>query len=83
MEKARRAQQRLVDRGFAIAVDGDFGGKSMAALMSWVGGRPTISALRGELADIKAELKAAVNREVRGRGVWRQRIATPHAPHWT
>lgn len=40
MENAKRAQQRLVAKGYAIGVDGDFGGKSFAALMSFVGGGP-------------------------------------------
>lgn len=37
MIEARRAQQRLRDRGFAVAVDGAFGPKSFAALMAFVG----------------------------------------------
>jgi putative chitinase len=49
MDNARRAQQRLVERGFALIVDGDFGAKSLAALMSWIGGRPVVSQLRTDL----------------------------------
>lgn len=45
MENAKRAQQRLKDRGFDIVVDGDFGASSFAALMSWVGKRQ-VSTLR-------------------------------------
>lgn len=41
MINARRAQQRLVAVGFAIGTDGDFGAKSFAALMSYIGERPT------------------------------------------
>lgn len=37
MIDARRAQQRLCDRGFAVAVDGAFGPKSFAALMAFTG----------------------------------------------
>ncbi|MEY4722136.1 MAG: hypothetical protein RIQ46_1861 [Pseudomonadota bacterium] len=49
MDYAGRAQQRLVDRGFSLRVDGDFGAKSLAALMSWTGGRPMVSQLRTDL----------------------------------
>jgi putative chitinase len=41
MINARRAQERLVAAGFAIGVDGDFGAKSYAALMRYIGKRPT------------------------------------------
>jgi putative chitinase len=41
MINARRAQERLVAAGFVIGVDGDFGAKSYAALMSYIGKRPT------------------------------------------
>lgn len=69
MDNARRAQQRLAERGFALLADGDFGAKSMAALMSWIGGRPAVSDLRTALgkaaarhfpaADIKTPLRIA------------------------
>ena len=54
MENAKRAQQRLVDRGFILKVDGGFGGKSFAALMSYVGDRKEVNDLRlalGKAAD--------------------------------
>lgn len=59
MDNARRAQQRLVDRGFPLKVDGDFGGKSLAALMSWTGGRPMVSQLRTDLGAAAARHFAA------------------------
>ena len=43
---ARRAQERLVAAGFPIGIDGDFGGKSYAALMSHIGERLTADPLR-------------------------------------
>ena len=46
---ARRAQTRLVAAGFNIGIDGDFGGKSYAALMSHVGRRPDVDPLRTAL----------------------------------
>ncbi|MAS84281.1 MAG: endolysin [Erythrobacteraceae bacterium] len=46
MQNASRAQQRLCDRGFDIAVDGDFGPISHAALISFVGRKRSISRLR-------------------------------------
>jgi putative chitinase len=49
MENARRAQQRLAAKGFTLTIDGDFGGESLAALMSYVGQRPTVSPLRKDL----------------------------------
>ncbi len=54
MENAERAQQRLKDRGYSLAVDGVFGPVSMATLMSFVGHRSTVSTLRialGKAAD--------------------------------
>ena len=36
----RRAQERLRDIGFIIAVDGDFGAQSWATLMAYVGQKP-------------------------------------------
>lgn len=50
MDNARRAQQRLVEREYTLKVDGDFGSKSLAALMSWTGGRSMVSQLRTDLA---------------------------------
>ncbi|MDO7843659.1 glycoside hydrolase family 19 protein [Sphingomonas immobilis] len=55
MINAKRAQQRLVDRGFAIKADGDFGGKSFAALMTFVGGRTAVSPLRTDLGKAAAK----------------------------
>ncbi len=49
MDNARRAQQRLRDHGYDVAVDGDFGGRSYAALLSYVGDRNTVSQLRSDL----------------------------------
>lgn len=37
---AREAQQRLQSNGYVIAVDGDFGGRSWAALMAFIGRKP-------------------------------------------
>lgn len=51
MDNATRAQQRLVAKGYSIGVDGDFGGKSFAALMSFVGG--------GNLTDLRTDLGKA------------------------
>lgn len=49
MENAARAQQRLKNAGFNITVDDDFGPESYAALMSFVGNKPSMSLLRQEL----------------------------------
>ena len=46
MENATRAQQRLVAKGFHLKVDGDFGGASYAALISYVGSQSDVSPLR-------------------------------------
>jgi putative chitinase len=54
MINAKRAQQRLADRGFAIKPDGNFGGGSFAALMTFVGGRATVSPLRTDLGKAAA-----------------------------
>lgn len=54
MENAKRAQQRLKDKGYPVKADGDFGGKSFAALMSFVGGRPDVSQLRTDLGTAAA-----------------------------
>lgn len=49
MENAERAQQRMKDRGYSLAVDGQFGPISLATLMSFVGQKSTVSSLRLEL----------------------------------
>lgn len=54
MENATRAQQRLVDKGYAVKVDGDFGGNSIAALMSYIANRP-LSELRTKLGQSAAK----------------------------
>ena len=54
MENASRAQQRLRDRGYDIAVDGDFGPVSHAALISYVGRKRSISRLRFALGGAMA-----------------------------
>jgi putative chitinase len=51
---ARRAQTRLVALGFPIGIDGDFGGKSYAALMSHIGERAAVDPLRLELGKAAA-----------------------------
>jgi putative chitinase len=56
MINARRAQERLAAAGFAIGVDGDFGAKSFAALMRYVGKRSaTEDALRTALGKAAAK----------------------------
>lgn len=50
MENAQRAQQRLVAKGYPVAVDGDFGPNSFAALLSYVGGQAAVNQLRSDLA---------------------------------
>lgn len=54
MENAARAQQRLAAKGYSIAVDGDFGGESYAALISFVGQQAQINPLRSELGKAMA-----------------------------
>jgi putative chitinase len=49
IENAKRAQQRLIAKGFVLDDDGDFGPASLAALMSYVGSRPSVTLLRMEL----------------------------------
>ncbi|MEM8724732.1 MAG: glycoside hydrolase family 19 protein [Pseudomonadota bacterium] len=49
MKNAKRAQQRLKDRGYSLAIDGDFGPISMATLMSFVGQKSSVSSLRKDL----------------------------------
>ena len=55
MENAERAQQRLVAKGYAIAVDGDFGPISYAALMSHVGAQREVNQLRRDLGKAAAK----------------------------
>jgi putative chitinase len=55
MENSQRAQQRLVAKGYAIAVDGNFGGKSFAALMSFVGQQGEVNQLRSDLGKAAAK----------------------------
>lgn len=55
MENAARAQQRLVAKGYSISVDGDFGGKSYAALISFVGQQKDVSPLRSDLGKAMAK----------------------------
>lgn len=55
MENAARAQQRLKDKGYPIAVDGNFGGKSYAALMSFVGNQTAVDDLRTNLGKAAAK----------------------------
>ena len=55
MENAARAQQRLVAKGYSIAVDGDFGGQSYAALISFVGKQDQVSPLRSDLGKAMAK----------------------------
>lgn len=54
MENATRAQQRLVAKGYALAVDGDFGGESYAALISFVGQQSQVNQLRRDLGKAMA-----------------------------
>jgi putative chitinase len=55
MENARRAQQRLVAKGYAINVDDDFGPVSYAALLSFVGSQAVVSQLRRDLGKAAAK----------------------------
>jgi putative chitinase len=55
MENAARAQQRLTAKGFAVAVDGNFGGESYAALISYIGGQSQVGALRTDLGKAMAK----------------------------
>jgi putative chitinase len=55
MENALRAQQRLAAKGYPIAVDGDFGPNSYAALMSFVGAQAGVNQLRSDLAKAAAK----------------------------
>jgi putative chitinase len=55
MENAKRAQQRLVAKGYAVGVDGDFGPASYAALMSYVGNQAAVNELRSDLGKAAAK----------------------------
>ena len=54
MENATRAQQRLVAVGYQLKIDGDFGGTSLAALMSHIGKGP-VTPLRTALGKAAAK----------------------------
>lgn len=49
MQNAQRGQQRLVQRGYQLEVDGDFGEASFAALMAYVAGKAPVTLLRQQL----------------------------------
>lgn len=55
MENAKRAQERLIAKGFAIDADGDFGHNSLAALMAWIGGKSSVSPLQDKLGAAAAK----------------------------
>jgi putative chitinase len=55
MENAKRAQERLIAKGYSIAADGDFGGRSFAALMCHIGGRPAVGELQEQLGKAAAK----------------------------
>jgi putative chitinase len=55
MENAARAQQRLAAKGFPVTADGNFGGKSYAALISYVGGQSQVGPLRTDLGNAMAK----------------------------
>lgn len=55
MENAKRAQERLVAKGFPIATDGDFGPASFAALMCYVGQKPAVAPLQKQLGEAAAK----------------------------
>ena len=55
MENASRAQQRLKAKGYDIAVDGDFGPKSFAALMCHIGDRRAVGLLQEKLGEAAAK----------------------------
>lgn len=50
-----RAQQRLVAKGYPIATDGDFGAKSIAALMAYIGGGNPVTPLQTALGEAAAK----------------------------
>lgn len=55
MDNTTRAQQRLVDRGLNLEVDGDFGAASYAALMTFIAGKTAPTLLRQELGRAAAK----------------------------
>jgi putative chitinase len=55
MENAKRAQERLIAKGFPIAADGDFGPASFAALMCHVGKMSSVGELQKKLGDAAAK----------------------------
>jgi putative chitinase len=55
VENAKRAQERLIAKGYPIVADGDFGARSFAALMCHVGGRPAVAELQKKLGEAAAK----------------------------
>lgn len=55
MENAKRAQERLIAKGYPIVADGDFGKRSFAALMCHIGSRPQIGDLQLKLGEAAAK----------------------------
>ena len=56
MENAKRAQERLIAKGYPIVADGDFGARSFAALMGHVGGgKPPVGELQKKLGEAAAK----------------------------
>lgn len=55
MENAKRAQERLIAKGYPIGADGDFGAHSFAALMCHIGGRPAVGELQTKLGAAAAK----------------------------
>src|SRR5690348_14871455 len=62
MQNAKRAQQRLIDRGYAIAADGNFGPASFAALMAYV-------AMGAPVTQLRTDLGAAAAKHFGGAGI--------------
>lgn len=54
MENAKLAQQRLKNLGFEVRVDGDFGAKTLAALMTHIAGKRDVTDLRRDLGKAAA-----------------------------
>jgi putative chitinase len=61
MLNAKRAQQRLIDKGFAIKADGDFGKSSFAALMAHVGKKSAVTDLQTKLGAAAAKYFAGAD----------------------
>jgi len=61
MENAKRAQQRLIDKGYAIVADGGFGAKSIAALMGYVANGAPVTPLRTSLGEAAAKYFAGAD----------------------